>query len=240
DLTGDTNGNGYIDIYCDNYSSSLWNTDCVVAIDSDDDPSNGGIIDFAAYSSRDGEVNSTMALYAEQAAAAGEWQVCASANMQECMIDTGDDGLPSGMTIARKTSPDTNSMDDFSVTRFITPGKTNIFSGGSKAGKKLFGAVKNKITVIPSHPVLGSGNVGLFVYQQCSIRFRVFSSTGRLLYESPLYSDVNPGHFSVKWDLRGKNRSACTGLYIGHIEAVSSALRKTEVEKIYIMLSRYK
>ena len=34
DLTGDTNGNGVLDIYCSNYSGSLWNSDCVVAIDS--------------------------------------------------------------------------------------------------------------------------------------------------------------------------------------------------------------
>src|SRR4030042_2028015 len=25
DLTGDTNGNGYIDVYCNNYFASLWN-----------------------------------------------------------------------------------------------------------------------------------------------------------------------------------------------------------------------
>ena len=88
--------------------------------------------------------------------------------------------------------------------------------------------------------MLGSGNIDLFVYEQCSIRFRVFSSIGLLLYESPIYSDVNPGNFSVKWDLREKNRNACTGLYLGYIEAVSGALRKTEVEKIYLILSRYR
>ena len=240
DLTGDTNNNGIFDIYCGNYSSSLWNTDCVVAIDTDDDPTNGGILDFAAYSSRDGEANDTIASYVENAAAAGQWPSCPSANMQDCMIDIGEDGLPSSMTISRKNPPDTNSQDDFSVTAYMTPGKMNIFSGAGAAGKKLFRTVKKKITVIPSHPVLGSGNVDLFVYQQCSIRFRVFSSIGLLLYESPLYSGVNPGNFSVKWDLRGKNRNACTGLYLGYIEAVSSALRKTEVEKIYLMLSRYR
>ncbi len=240
DLTGDTNKNGYIDIYCGNYSSSLWNTDGVVAIDTDDDPSNGGIIDFAAYSSRDGEANDTMASYMEDAAASGQWQPCTSTNTQDCMIDIGKEGLPASMTIARKNSPDTNSLADFAVTKYMTPGKNNIFSGESGPAKKLFRAVKKKITILPSHPVLGTGTVELFVYEQCSIRFRVFSAAGLLLYESPLYSDVNPGNFSVKWDMRGKSKDACTGLYIGCIEAVSKALKRTEAEKIYLILSRYR
>ncbi|HOW81744.1 MAG TPA: hypothetical protein PK573_04235, partial [Spirochaetota bacterium] len=41
DLTGDTDKNGRLDVYCNNYYGSLWNSDGVVAIDSDDDPSNG-------------------------------------------------------------------------------------------------------------------------------------------------------------------------------------------------------
>ena len=37
DITGDTNQNGYIDVYCNNYYNSLWNSDCAVAIDDNED-----------------------------------------------------------------------------------------------------------------------------------------------------------------------------------------------------------
>jgi len=38
-------------------------TDCVVSIDNDDDPSNNGILDFIAYSNRDGTPNTTIESY---------------------------------------------------------------------------------------------------------------------------------------------------------------------------------
>ena len=73
DRTGDTNRNGHIDVYCDNYSGSLWNSDGVVALDSDDDPANGGIIDFVFYSNRDGSPSETILSYVAAAQASGHW-----------------------------------------------------------------------------------------------------------------------------------------------------------------------
>jgi hypothetical protein len=61
-----------------------------------------------------------------------------------------------------------------------------------------------------------------------------------MVYESPLYRDVFPGPFALPWDLRGKGRSACTGLYLGLIEATSRTLRRADSEQVYIILSRYR
>ncbi len=240
DRTGDTNSNGNIDIYCSNYSNSLWNTDCVVAIDTDDDPANGGIIDFAAYSSRDGTVNETMKSYVENAQSFNEWQGYSGENIQECMIDTGNDGLSSYMSISRKNASDSNTADNFGVTKYMTPGRMNIFSSVIFSKNKIFRVSKKKITAIPSHPTLGTCNIDVFVFEQCNIRFRIFSSIGMLIFESPLYTNINPGFFELNWNLRGLGKKARTGLYLAYIEATSSALKNSDVEKIYIILSRYR
>lgn len=240
DITGDTNRNGYIDIYCSNYSGSLWNSDGVVAIDSDDNPENGGMIDFAAYSNRDGSPNDTIRSYVMQAQDLNQWVRCSGDNIQDCMIDIGSSGLASTMTISRRNNSDTNSMDDFQITKYQTPGRSNIFNDTVKKGGNLFKTMRKKITVIPSHPVLGDSNIEIFVYETCNIRFRIFSSIGMLIHESPLYRNICPGKFSLTWNYRGLGRAACTGLYIGHIEATSSSLKKSETEYIYIILSRYR
>lgn len=240
DITGDTNHNGYIDIYCSNYSGSLWNSDGVVAIDSDDNPENGGMVDFAAYSNRDGSPNETIRSYVVLAQEFNQWLPCTGGTIQDCMIDIGSDGLAGNMTIARRNYSDTNSMDDFQITRYQTPGRSNIFDGTVKKEGGLFKTMRKKVTVIPSHPVLWDSNIELFVYETCNIRFRIFSSIGVLVHESPLYRNVFPGRFSLTWNYRGLGRAACTGLYIGHIEATSSSLRKSETEYMYIILSRYR
>lgn len=240
DKTGDTNRNGYIDIYCNNYSSSLWNTNCVVAIDTDDDPSNGGIIDFAAYTNMDGSLNDTIRSYVESAQNRSEWQRSSGSDFPDCMIDIGKDGLSAYTSISRKNTPDTNSPGDFEVTKYMTPGRENILQGSRTSGGRLIKSKRKSFTFIPSCPEYGDGNIDLFVYEQCCIRLRIFTSTGMMIYESPLYRDVNPGNFTVKWDLRGKGKRARTGLYIGHIEATSRKLRKTESKKIYVILSRYR
>ncbi len=237
-ITGDTNGNGYIDIYCDYYSNSLWNSDCVVGIDTDVNLSNDGIIDFMAYSNRDNTPNEDMQGLVESAQGYNEWQSCTYDNIQNCMIDIGKDGLESFMSIARKSLSDTNTQDDFIVTKYMTPGRPNLLSDSVKSNRKLFNLAKKKITFIPSHPVLGKGNIDIFVYEQCNIRLRIFSSIGMLLYESPLQRNVNPGNRTLSWDLKGKKKKARTGLYFGYIEATNKSLRKNQVEKVYIILSR--
>ncbi|MDY6968094.1 MAG: hypothetical protein SVR08_05500 [Spirochaetota bacterium] len=237
DLTGDTNQNGYIDLYCNN--NSLWNTDCVVAIDTDDDPSNDGIIDFVAYSNRDGTPNSTINSYIDHAISFGHWPTY-SGNNQECMVDIGSNGLTSSDSIARINSTDNNNMKDFEITKFQTPGRENILSSSYPVNKRLIKVKKKRITFIPHHPIHGTGDIKIFVYNICNIRLRIFSSLGMLLFESPLHKDVYPGEFILNWNQRGLKKKACTGLYLGYIKATSRSLRESNTEKVFIILSNHK
>ena len=240
DLTGDVNQNGYIDIYRRIYSSNLWNTDCVIAIDTDNELSNNGIIDFLAYSNQDETIHAAMENNVRQAQSFGEWQNCSNEMLKECMLDIGKSGLLSYMSIARKNLYDSNTKDDFAITKFATPGRDNIISSSILAKRRLFRVFKKRITIIPSHPDLGKGEIKIFVYEPCNIRFRVFSFLGILIYESPLFRDVYPGDFILQWNPFDYNRRAGTGLYIGYIEATSRRLKKFDVENIFLILSRYR
>ncbi len=238
DLTGDTNGNGYIDVYCGNYSASLWNTEGVVAIDTDDDPSNGGIIDFAYYSNRDSTPNDTVGSYVAAAQAQGQWHSHDGENIQDCAVNIGARGLSSSASVSRKKSPDTNSAADFKVTTIQTPGKPNI-TQPLFMGKRIFKPLRKKITVIPGHRLFGSGAIPVFVFVPCCMKLRVFSITGVLIHESPLFPSVKPGMFNLFWNPLFQHRVPPTGLYICKIEAVTPALRVSEEETIYIIVSRY-
>jgi hypothetical protein len=239
DRTGDTNHNGYIDLYCNNYYSSLWNSDGVVSIDSDDSPSNGGIIDFVAYSNRDGDPNSTIESYILAAWKSGEWSDCRESGVQSCSADIGKNGLESHMSLSRISGSDTNSSHDFAVTRFQTPGRDNRLVSPD-SGKSLFRIRKKRIGIIPGHPRMERGVVPLDINYNCNIRFRVFSVTGMLLYQSPLFRDVHPGSFSVTWDPMKRSRRTPTGLYLGEITAVSSGLRRSQRKTLFFVLSRYR
>ena len=72
DATGDTNGNGRLDLYCNNYLSSLWNGECCAALDTNDDPSDG-MLDFVAWSDCEGEPSATIGKYVEAASSHGQW-----------------------------------------------------------------------------------------------------------------------------------------------------------------------
>jgi hypothetical protein len=240
DLTGDTNHNGRLDLYCSNSSSGFWNSDGLVAVDEDDDPGNGGIIDFVAYSNRDGSPNTTIQALVEKAAASGHWAGTATENIQQCMIDIGQDGIASHMSIARKTSPDTNSQDDFLITSNQTPGWPNILKSGASRSGEIISIARKKISVIPSHPQLGDGIVDCIVRDSCSVRLRVFTSTGVLVYESPLYRDVNPGRLVLRWEPGTARRRIRTGLYLGLVEATASRGSGTLTEKIFFIVSRYR
>lgn len=239
DSTGDTNHNGYIDIYCNNYYGSLWNSDGVVSIDSDDNPFNGGILDFVAYSNRDGGPNSTIESYILAASGSGEWGDCNENGIQACSADIGKNGLESYMSLSRVSENDTNSALDFAVTRFQTPGRDNRLSNPG-AGSSIFRIRKKRISIIPGHPEKGRGTVLLDINHSCNIRFRVFSVTGMLLHQSSLFRSVRPGRFSVTWDPFKRSKKVSTGLYIGEITAVSSSLRKTNRKTLFFVLSRYK
>ncbi len=240
DRTGDTDRNGRIDVYCNNYSGSLWNSDCVVAIDTDDDPVNGGIIDFAAYSNRDGSPNETIVSYLQTAQGFGQWEPSPEGSPQSSMIFTGPEGLLSHMSIARKPGADTNAQGDFALTALQTPGRENVLFSPAAGAGRLFRTLRKTYTVVPSHPLLGGGNIDVMVFEVCNLRFRLYSPIGMLVYESPLFENVFPGIFSMPWNLRGAHRSASSGLYLGRIEATSKARKKSETERIYLILSRYR
>jgi hypothetical protein len=239
DRTGDTNHNGYLDIYCNSYSGSLWNTEGVIAIDADDDPGNGGIIDFVFYSNRDGNPNKTILSYIESAQAQGQWQACASLNVQLCGVDIGQQGLKSFMSISRTGTGDTNSMKDFAATNFQTPGRPNVLSMNS-GKKKLFSSDKKRITILPGYDNSGKGKINLTVFESCNIRLRIFSSTGQRIFESPLHRSVAPGGFSLQWSPLGGGHALRTGFYIGLIEASSPSMRMSQSERIFIICSRYR
>ncbi len=238
DLTGDTNGNGHIDVYCDNYYASLWNTEGVVAIDSDDDPGNGGIIDFVYYSNRDGSPNDTVASYAERAGSAGQWQAGPAQNIQERAVFIGKDGLMSHMSVSRKSAADSNGPSDFALTNYQTPGKENM-TIPLFMGRRLFKPLRRTVTIIPGHRLFGSGAIPLFVFIPCCLKLRVFSATGVMVHESPLFVSVNPGFFNLYWIPALQHTRASTGLYLCKIEAVNPSLRLTGEEIIYIVLNRY-
>jgi hypothetical protein len=239
DLTGDTNRNGCIDIYCNNYSGSLWNTECVVAIDNDNDYSNNGIIDFVAYSNRDGTPDNTMKLRMAAAQSINQWSTCPGKTDQECMIDIGKEGLMPYMSISRRNTIDTNSLDDFAVTKYMTPGRENILSENVSAGKKLFRPEKTKISIGSKNFADGYKEIELFVFEICNIRLRIFSSIGILVYESPLYSE-QPGNREIRWNIQGLGKKAAAGLYIAQIEAINKVIKKTQKENIYVIVSQYK
>jgi len=232
DSSGDINSNGIRDLYCNNYG--LWNTDCVVSVDDDDDPSNGGILDFAAFSDRDGTPNSTISSYMENASGYGEWIICTSANPQECMIFTGSKGMSSYSTLSRVSSADTNSPDDFFLTPYATPGRKNIVSSapGRKhiikpLTKKIFHRYENGTGVIP---------VKLFIYRECSIKLRIFNAAGTGTYSSGLIKDVPPGYYTHlirETKLRGKK---LTGLYPVKVEGAADG--RTDISTVYLVIIR--
>jgi hypothetical protein len=225
DVTGDLNNNKTLDIYCNNYSSSLWNSDCVVAIDSDDDPSNGGIIDFIAYSNRDGYPNKTIVGYSNKALIHNAWN-SQNLDFQSSAFYIGIDGLSSVQSIIRKNNSDSNTLNDFVITKFLTPGRENIIKASSRTRKIL--ALQNKRIFFHYNESLK-----LFVYEQCSLRIRIFTSTGYPVYTSELYQNLLPGMNSISF--QGKFSLKKTGLYLGTIEATASGGYLFEVNKFYII-----
>lgn len=233
DATGDTNRNGVLDLYACNYG--LWNTDCVVSIDSDDLPTNGGILDFAAFSNKDGSMNSTIGGYINTAASAGEWEICTNANIQECTVDIGRDGLNSYSTVSRIGKTDTNSLNDFTVTPYSTPGRENITKTG-KGKRKLFRTESKEFT----HRY-GSGTIRIpvFLYESCSIKLRFFNSTGFILYSSELKEDLNPGYYTFYIQEKELHGKITTGLYPVKLEAAGKS-SKSESETVFVVVVRKK
>ena len=229
DDAGDLNKNGIRDIYCNNYR--LWNTDCVVAIDTVNAYTNRSMIDFVAYSDRDGSINSYIANCMNAAIAAGQWQACLNTNLQYCAVDTGPNGLNSYSTISRINLIDTNSLHDFAVTPYATPGRENIISV-DKGKKRLFRAESKKIT-----HTYGSGTIQipLFLFEQCTLKLRIFNSTGSTVYHSELRRSLDPGYFTFDINDRELRGKILTGLYPVKIEAASRNSH-SEIDTVFLII----
>ena len=233
DDVGDLNKNGIRDIYCNNYR--LWNTDCVVAIDTVNDYTKKSMIDFVAYSDRDGSINSYIANCMNAAAAVGQWNACASTNLQDCAVDTGPKGLNSYSTISRINLTDTNTLNDFVVTPYATPGRENIINA-DKGKKKLFRTESKKLTHIHGS---GTIQIPLFLFEPCSIKVRIFNSTGSTVYYSDIQKNLDPGYFKFNIndnELKGK---ILTGLYPVKIEAAGKN-SSSETDTVFLVIVRRK
>jgi len=233
DDAGDLNNNGIRELYCNNYG--LWNTDCCVAIDTDDEPSNNGIIDFAAFSNNDGSMNATIASYINYAITYNMWNECASLNLQECCINTGPTGMESWQTLSRTGSADTNSMADFVLTPYATPGRENILP--TPGNKGILKPVKSRV-IHNYGNTHGKIELPLFLYRRASLRVRIFNSAGMNIYTGPLITDAAPGFLTVsirEKDIRGR---FLTGLYPISIEAVDLSSGSTGSFRITLIMIR--
>ena len=233
DDVGDLNGNKIRDIYCNNYSGSLWNTSGLVAIDTDRDYKNG-MIDCVVYSNMSGTLNSNVKNYAEAAITHSQW-VMNTADIQESCVDIGLNGLAAYMSVSRRHG-DSNSKNDFYVTRFQTPGMENIEA--SPISEQSTFKVLDKKIYCKMAPGIQKLTVRLLVSQQCNMRLRVFSATGRMLYESPLYREVMPGYFSISWEGNSLRQNLPTGLYPGVIEATGKEYRGAVSRRVFFVIGR--
>jgi hypothetical protein len=233
DDVGDLNKNGIRDIYCNNYR--LWNTDCVVAIDTVNSYANRSMIDFVAYSNRDGSINNYIANCINAAIAAGQWAACSNVNLQYCAVDTGPNGLNSYSTISRINLIDTNTLDDFVVTPYATPGRENIISI-DKGKRRLFRAESKKITHTHGS---GSIQIPLFLFEPCTIKLRIFNSTGSTVYHSDLKRNSTPGYFKFDINDRELKGKILTGLYPVKIEAAGRN-STSEIDTVFLVIVRNK
>lgn len=229
DEAGDCNGNGVRDIYAEK-ATQLFNTSGFVVIYDD----KNCMIDFAAYSDSMSKFNSNLAPKAIAALNAnpGQWTAVDEKNVAASCIDIGKNGLEAYMSVCRN-GQDTNTRDDFVVTNFSTPGAENILTSPIK--ESLLFKFTDK--TIPSSKSAGVANVKLFVTQICSLRLRVFSSTGRLVYESQLYKDIFPGKYILRWE--GKTfAGAKAGLYTAVVESTGGSVRGSVTRTAFIILGR--
>ena len=215
DRTGDTNRDGKRDLYCDNYSASLWNSDCIVAIDKDDEPENGGIIDCLVYSSMDGEPPANLLPYMKAAVRNSAW-IAPEGDIQKSALDIGRSGLTSYMSIIRISEDDTDSFRDFAVTCMQTPGRENSLVSG-KTRKGFVKLQKETIvrTVESSSDCLME--IGITVRTLCDISYQVYASNGREVYSSSAVKSVSPGMMNLTWRPVHAGKVLPTGLYFCRI-----------------------
>jgi len=234
DDVGDLNGNGIRDIYCNNYSASLWNTSGLVAIDNDRDYRNG-MIDCVAYSNMQEPFNSNVKNYVEAAASKEKW-VIINGNAQASCVDIGKNGLASYMSVCRRSGAHTNSAADFFVSRFQTPGRDNLevsLVPEKDIIKILSGKVFCKMDAQRQR-----AHVDVFISQSCNLRLRVFGVTGRLIYESPLHRKIDPGFFTMVWEGNSFRKNLPCGIYPAVIEATGNEIRGSVSRKFLFILGK--
>lgn len=235
DRAGDLNGNGIREIYCNNYYNSLWNTDGVLAIDNDDDPENNGILDFLAYTIHDGSVHSTMASYVESAVEYGAWDRVPGTE-GDGMVDIGVDGLDTFMSIVRKGTEDTNGAADFTLSRYQTPGKPNIFDPSREAGSLI--RVQEKHMVVSQRNLEGRGiSIPCFIYEESTVRLRVYRVDGYPVFSGEAVQK-DPGWRECRWTGSLPLRRNDVGLYLAVIEARSEVFSRHQKEVITIAVGR--
>lgn len=231
--TGDTNGNGIIELYCDNYFASFWNTDCVVAIATGPDRNNDTIIDFVVYSRRGDSFNRNMFNNMKSAAEAGEWVIDDMDAPGLSAVYTGPNGLLPHQSISRRPGQDTNTHEDFYVTKFQTPGRENI-EKIEHSRNQLFRPDRKRITVIPGGTSLRKAEIPFTVFENSQLKLRIFTSDGRMVYRSSIMKDVTPGMHSYSWE-PGR---VPDGMYFCTIEAVDRGRQISQTEQIIIIVSR--
>lgn len=238
DLTGDTNQNGQIDVYCNNYYASLWNSDCIVAIDNNDNPEDG-MIDFAAYSNFDNSPNTTILNYLKHATSTNQWISISSTTSQDSMIKIPEDGLISYQSINRIKMIDSNTNKDFSISNFQTPGQENIIQESKPFNNKIFKIVNKRIFFKKSKSSKQNPKCELKIYKPCNISLKVFNKQGIMVFKSKTYKDVQPGNFPINWNIH-KGKKIRTSLYIALLEATDLKTKKVKRKKFVFIISRYK
>ena len=169
----------------------------------------------------------------KSASDAGEWINCSSGNPQDCMINTGENGMNSYSTLSRERG-DTNSPEDFILTPYSTPGRENIINppdSGNSTAEPLTKKIIYKPGISP-----GIIPIRIMVHKKSSARVRIFNTAGTGIYSSKLIKEINPGYFTLEVkasEIKGKK---LTGLYPVKLEVYSEG--RTERSTLYLIIIR--
>lgn len=130
DITGDTNGNGYLDLYIPTTGVDFTATDDQCALDTDTDYSNGGILDAVCWSNNDDTFSEASDI--NNYLATTQWPSAGNTAVEfNAVCWTNSDEVDAGESIGRdSSSTDTNNKDDWHHFITGTPGEANP-SGGS-------------------------------------------------------------------------------------------------------------
>ncbi|MBN1500444.1 MAG: hypothetical protein JW982_09820 [Spirochaetes bacterium] len=228
DLTGDTNRNHILEIYCRNNSSSLWNDEAVVAIDTNDSPEDG-MIDIVFYSSLEGTFSSNVSGYVNDAVNTGGWNITGSDIRSSSVLISS---TSKNVSIIRNSPVDTNTADDFKITFFTTPGSDNIFKSVYKKNKKIFTPPSGKI-IFSCSSRLQKLDVTLFY--QAEIQAKIFTSSGLLVSKSEKQNFKSPGQYSLYLH---SEKKIIPGLYVMIIEAYNSQNKINQKEKFITVMTK--